>query len=71
MAEKFVEFSTSDRITLTRYEYGGPCRAIFEITNVHATHNVAFKVKSTAPKIFVVKPTTGIIVPGKSYKCKV
>ena len=64
MTGKFVEFSTSDRITLTRYEFGGPCRAIFEISNIDKTRNVAFKVKSTAPKIFVVKPTTGIIVPG-------
>ena len=64
MADKYVEFSAGDKITLTRYEYGGPCRALLELQNIHETHNVAFKVKSTAPKIFVVKPTTGIIVPG-------
>lgn len=67
----FIELSTPDVVTLTRYEYGGSCRAIMEVTNAHATHNVAFKLKSTAPKIFVVKPTNGILVPGQTMKCKV
>ncbi len=35
------------------------------LTSTQNAGNVAFKVKTTAPKAYVVQPTQGIIEPGK------
>jgi hypothetical protein len=43
-------------MALGRYEPGGACRYLLEITNMNKDTNIAYKIKTTAPKIFVVKP---------------
>ena len=42
-------------------------KATLEITNILSQKkNVAFKVKTTSPKFFVVKPIQGIVAPGST-----
>ena len=41
-------------------------KAAVELTNSHAQENVAFKVRTTDQKMFIVKPVIGIIQPGKT-----
>ena len=43
-------------MALARVDPGGACRYLLEITNMRSDSNMAFKIKTTAPKIFVVKP---------------
>ena len=57
-------------LTLIRTEHGGPCKAIVEFKNIYSK-NVAYKIKTTAPKVFVVKPISGVIPPGMIVACKV
>ena len=45
--------------------------AILEITNKSSTYNAAFKVKTTAPKLFVVQIVKGIIAPKKTLSVKI
>jgi hypothetical protein len=58
-------------LVLTRYEIGGAAKTLLEIKNIHGTRNIAYKIKTTAPKQFVVKPIQGVIPPGMSAACKV
>jgi hypothetical protein len=55
---------------MIRYEYGGSCKSIVEIKNTYSK-NIAYKIKTTAPKVFVVKPISGVIPPGMIIACKV
>ena len=43
-------------LVMIRYEIGGAAKTLLEIKNTHETENIAFKIKTTAPKLFVVKP---------------
>jgi MSP (Major sperm protein) domain len=43
-------------------------KTVLTINSVHATGNVAYKVKTTAPKAYVVKPTQGILEPGQKVE---
>ena len=58
-------------MALGRYEPGGACRYLLEITNMNKESNIAYKIKTTAPKIFVVKPIQGVIPPNITAACKV
>ena len=58
-------------LVMTRYEIGGAAKTLLEIKNTHESENIAFKIKTTAPKLFVVKPIQGVIPPGMSVACKV
>lgn len=61
---------TKEVLTLIRYEHGGSCKNIVEIKNTFQK-NIAYKIKTTAPKVFVVKPISGVIPPGMIVACKV
>lgn len=47
-------------VVLTRYKLGDAASTMLDITNTH-DKAIAFKLKTTAPKLFVVKPTGGSI----------
>ena len=68
--QKLIQLNQPETITLTRFEPDGACQSILEVKNIHKK-NVAFKIKTTEPKIFTVKPTTGVVPPGMSQICKV
>ena len=55
---------------MIRREHGGPCKALLEIRNGHSK-SVAYKIKTTAPKLFTVRPIQGVIPPGMVAACKV
>lgn len=55
---------------MTRMKLGDAARSLIEITNIH-NKTIAFKVKTTAPKLFVVKPICGVIPPAMTAVCKV
>ena len=68
----FINLSQPENaLVLTRYDIGGAAKTLLEIKNTHPSENVAFKIKTTAPKLFVVKPIQGVIPPGMSVACKV
>lgn len=41
-------------------------KATLEIKNVQEVSNLAYKIKTTAPKLFVVKPIQGILAAGRT-----
>ena len=49
-----------ETVILTRYKLGDAATAMLEITNIN-DKAIAFKLKTTAPKLFVVKPSGGFI----------
>ncbi len=51
-----VTFNHSESLTLTKYE-DGSSKCTLEITNIsQSKKNVAFKIKTTSPKLFIVSP---------------
>ena len=66
-----ISLNMPGTMTLTRYDFGGASKCNLEIKNEQETSNVAFKIKTTDPKIFTVKPITGIIPPGMIALVKV
>jgi len=50
---------------------GSSPKAILEITNKSADQKSAYKIKTTAPKLFVVKPIQGIIGPGRTVSVEI
>lgn len=45
---------------------GSHPKAVLEITNQIEDQNLAYKIKTTAPKLFVVKPIQGVVMPGRT-----
>ena len=43
---------------------------MIEIKNI-SKKNIAYKIKTTAPKLFVVKPISGVVPPKMVAACKV
>ena len=50
---------------------GNSPKATLEITNKSESQNTAYKIKTTAPKLFVVKPIQGIIAPGRTVAVEI
>jgi hypothetical protein len=48
----------------------GP-KAFLDLTNSQTESNLAYKIKTTAPKLFVVKPIQGILAPGRTVKIEI
>ena len=46
-------------------------RATLDIQNIDTEQNIAYKIKTTAPKLFVVKPIQGIITPGRNIQIEI
>ena len=46
-------------------------KAYLDITSTKSDTNVAYKIKTTAPKLFVVKPIQGIVMPNATQKVEV
>ena len=49
-------------VVLTRYKLGDAASTMLEVTNIN-DKAIAFKLKTTAPKLFVVEPSGGFILP--------
>jgi hypothetical protein len=59
---EIVLFNPTELITLKRLEKGGAAKGSLEIKNINQNKsNIIFKIKTTAPDLFVVNPTTGIV----------
>ena len=50
---------------------GSSPTAVLDITNKSESQNTAYKIKTTAPKLFVVKPIQGIIAPGRTVSVEI
>ena len=50
---------------------GSTPKAQLEITNKSSSQNAAFKIKTTAPKLFKVMPIQGIIAPGRTVSVEI
>ena len=59
---QFLQFNSVD---------GSPPTAVLDITNKSENQNTAYKIKTTAPKLFVVKPIQGIIAPGRTVSVEI
>jgi len=55
-----VHVDCGRQLKLIRTEIGGAAVGVMKITNV-SNSNVTFKIKSTAPKLFTVKPLQGVV----------
>ena len=47
---------SQDKALLFKKQDGAQPQAILDITNKREDSNIAYKIKTTAPKLFVVKP---------------
>ena len=56
---------------LERTEVKGACRGEITIKNVQPAANVIYKIKTTAPNLFTVKPITGVIGVGQTDVARV
>ena len=56
--DNLIKFEDKGQSTATK--------AVVEITNTNSEQNATFKFRTTAPKLFVVKPIHGIIQPGRT-----
>jgi hypothetical protein len=61
----------SSVLNFEKDEEGKPPKANFEITNLSDSGNIAFKIKTTSPKLFVVKPIQGILAPSRSINVEI
>jgi hypothetical protein len=46
------------------------CNSVLKLTNTSASY-VAFKVKTTAPKQYMVRPSTGVVSPGETAEVQI
>ena len=53
---KYIEVSNTISIDFQTPTDGSMPKATLDIKNTQANSNIAYKVKTTAPKLFVVKP---------------
>ena len=54
---KYIKISENTAINFGTADSNGETpKATLDITNAQANDNVAYKIKTTAPKLFVVKP---------------
>ena len=63
---KFVEISPAGEVL----NFTGQ-KAQMELINLSRDKNVTYKIKTTAPKLFVVKPIQGIICPRQTITVEV
>jgi len=53
---KYMSLDKSISIDFIQPSDGSSPRATLDITNTQSDTNIAYKIKTTAPKLFVVKP---------------
>jgi hypothetical protein len=66
-----VTINPNDFLKFVKSDSGPLPTAKMEIINKSSTTNAAYKVKTTAPNLFVVKPIQGIIAPNRSMVVEV
>lgn len=66
-----VTINPNDFLKFVKSDSGTLPTAKMEIINKSSTTNAAYKVKTTAPNLFVVKPIQGIIAPNRSMVVEV
>ena len=60
-----------EHVLVTRTEIGGGAKGYLGLENVHKSSKVAYKVKTTAPNLFAVKPIMGVIEVDETVEVKV
>lgn len=68
---KYMQLSNSIQLDFTSQSDGSSPKATLDITNTQNDSNVAYKIKTTAPKLFVVKPIQGILGPGRTVQIEI
>ena len=58
-----MSLNPSSNLSFKKASDGKTPKTYLEITNTTKSQNVAYKIKTTGPKIFVVKPNQGILPP--------
>lgn len=66
-----MTLSNSTQLEFTPQDDGSSPKAMLEISNVQQTQNLAYKIKTTAPKLFVVKPIQGILAAGRTVQIEI
>ena len=62
---KFLQFSQEGVMKFSKGDGKPLYNSILEITNTH-DQNVAYKIQTTTPKKFMVKPSAGIVAPNRT-----
>lgn len=61
-----IKLDVEQHIQFSRPDPSANPRATIQITNTNPEQNAAFKFRTTAPKLFVVKPIHGIVQPSRT-----
>lgn len=62
---RLVQIDPDQELRFTLSPKDGQLKAYLSLTNVSTTGNIAYKVKTTAPRFYVVKPNQGILEKGQ------
>ena len=63
---KFMKLSTTTVLNFVSQPGDALPKANMDITNTLTDSNLAYKIKTTAPNFFVVRPIQGILPPGRT-----
>ena len=66
-----IELDQPTALTFQKIEGDDQPKASLKISSKDSAQNVAFKIKTTAPKLFVVKPIQGVIAPGQNVMIEI
>ena len=69
--EKYISLSQTGTLKFQKESGQDMPRATLDIQNIDSEQNIAYKIKTTAPKLFVVKPIQGIITPGRNIQIEI
>ena len=66
-----IKIDTQDTLEFTKKDSDALPKATLNIASIYEGQNVAFKIKTTDPKLFVVKPIQGVLSPGASAEIEI
>ena len=69
--KQYMTLSNTQTLDFKEKEDGASRQALLDISNPQTESNIAYKIKTTAPKLFVVKPIQGIIAPGRTVSVEI
>jgi len=70
-ATDIISLSSDTHLKFQKGVDGSSPKATLDITNRSGDKNVAYKIRTTAPKLFVVKPIQGILAPGRTITVEI
>ena len=68
---KLISLNQEGTLKFMKLDEATAPKATLMVTNNSQEQNTAYKIKTTAPKLFVVKPIQGIIAPGRSVQVEI